>query len=272
MKNYPPEADSLLDVLRRLRAPDGCPWDREQTRQSLVRHLEGETAELIYAIDQDDVPNICEELGDVLMNLFFQVVVAEEKGDFTMADVWRGIIDKMVRRHAHVFGNESAATAEEVAVLWQKIKKQEHSGEEKPASLLDKVKPCLSPIDRAEKLQKKAAECGFDWQKPGDIADKISEELTEVRQAMDSGDENAVDEELGDLLFAVINLIRFRKRASASELLRRADLKFEKRFRAMEKLLADSGIAIGDADAETFDRYWEEVKKNAADPAGAEDE
>lgn len=261
MKNYPPEADSLLAVLRKLRAPGGCPWDREQTRQTLVRHLEGETAELIYAIDQDDVANICEELGDVLMNLLFQVVVAEEKGEFTMEDVWRGIIDKMIRRHAHVFGNESAATAEDVAALWQKIKKQEHAGQAEPVSLMDKVKPCLSPIDRAEKLQKEAAKCGFDWQNSEDIADKISEELTEVRQAQASGDENAVDEELGDLLFAVINLIRFRKRASASELLRRADLKFEKRFRAMEKLISDSGNGIGNCDAETFDRFWEEVKK-----------
>jgi MazG family protein len=260
MEKYPPEADSLLAVLRRLRAPDGCPWDREQTRHSLVRHLEGECAELIYAIDKDDSANICEELGDVLMNLLFQVVVAEEKGEFTMEDVWRQIIDKMIRRHAHVFGNESASNAEEVAALWQKIKAQEHAGIEENKSVLDKVKPCLSPLERAEKLQKKAAETGFDWLQPLDITDKIAEETEEVRSALASGDEDAVDEELGDLLFAVINLIRFRKRANASELLRKANMKFERRFRAMEERLSADGIELEKSDAQTFDRYWEEVK------------
>lgn len=260
MKNYPPEAASLLAVLRKLRSPEGCPWDREQTRHSLVRHLEGECAELIYAIDKDDVPNICEELGDVLMNLLFQVVVAEEKNEFTMEDVWRGIIDKMIRRHAHVFGSESAANADEVAALWQKIKAQEHAGQIADESVMDKVKPALSPLERAEKLQKEAAKTGFDWQEQLSITDKISEEVDEVRQALSSGDENAVDEELGDLLFAVINLIRFRKRENASGLLRNANLKFERRFREMEKRMTAAGIKLEDSDPETFDRFWEEVK------------
>ena len=259
MKEYPPEAASLLAVLRKLRSPEGCPWDREQTRHSLVRHLEGECAELIYAIDKDDVPNICEELGDVLMNLLFQVVVAEEKNEFIMEDVWRGIIDKMIRRHAHVFGSESAANADEVAALWQKIKAQEHAGENTHESVMDKVKPALSPLDRAEKLQKEAAKTGFDWQDQLSVADKISEEVSEVRQALASGDEDAVDE-LGDLLFAVINLIRFRKRENASGLLRKANLKFEKRFREMEKRMTEAGMILENADPETFDRFWEEVK------------
>ena len=260
MKNYPPEAASLLAILRKLRSPEGCPWDREQTRHSLVRHLEGECAELIYAIDKNDVPNICEELGDVLMNLLFQAVVAEEKNEFTMEDVWRGIIDKMIRRHAHVFGSESAANADEVAALWQKIKAQEHAGENTHESVMDKVKPALSPLERAEKLQKEAAKNGFDWQDQFSVTDKISEEVSEVRQALDSGDDDAVDEELGDLLFAVINLIRFRKRENASGLLRKANLKFEGRFREMEKRLAAAGLALENVDPETFDRFWEEVK------------
>lgn len=261
MKNYPPEAASLLAILRRLRAPDGCPWDREQTRQSLVRHLEGECAELIYAIDQNDIPNICEELGDVLMNLFFQVVVAEEKNEFTMEDVWREIISKMIRRHAHVFGSEKADNPEEVAALWQKIKEQEHAvGSEKISSIMDRVKPCLSPLARAEKLQKEAAKCGFDWQDAPAVADKISEELDEVRQAMAEKDDDQVDEELGDLLFSVINLIRFRKK-DASEVLRRANLKFERRFRKMEECFAAAGESVAGADAAKFDRFWEEAKE-----------
>lgn len=260
MHEYPANAESLLAILRKLRSKDGCPWDREQTRQSLVRHLDGECAELIYAIDNDDVPNICEELGDVLMNLLFQVVIAEENGDFTMADVWRNIIDKMIRRHAHVFGTEHAANADEVAALWQKIKAAEHAGEMAEKSLMNQVKPCLSVLDRAEKMQKCAAKTGFDWEKAEDIIAKISEETAEVKQAMAENDDDHIDEELGDLLFAVVNLIRFRGKSHAAELLRKANLKFEKRFRAMEKKIADDGMAMTECDAAAFDRYWEKVK------------
>ena len=154
--DYPANADSLMAILRRLRSPDGCPWDREQTRQSLVRHLEGECAELIYAIEKEDVPNICEELGDVLMNLLFQVTIAEEHGEFTLAEVWRGIIDKMVRRHAHVFGSEHASDAEEVAELWQKIKATE-KGAAADDSIYAKKVLSLSALDRASEVQKRAA-------------------------------------------------------------------------------------------------------------------
>ena len=259
--DYPANADSLMAILRRLRSPDGCPWDREQTRQSLVRHLEGECAELIYAIEKEDVPNICEELGDVLMNLLFQVTIAEEHGEFTLAEVWRGIIDKMVRRHAHVFGSEHASDAEEVAELWQKIKAQEHAGEDKPSSLMDKAKPSLFILDRAEKLQKCAAKCGFDWQNSHQVLDKIREECREVEQELTDGREEAVDEELGDLLFSVVNLIRFRGRKSSSELLRQANDKFEKRFRAMEKMFAAAGEKLENASPDKFDRFWEAVKQ-----------
>lgn len=262
MQEYPPNADSLMAILRRLRAPDGCPWDREQTRQSLVRHLDGECAELIYAIEKDDVPNICEELGDVLMNLLFQVTVAEERGEFTLADVWRGIIDKMIRRHAHVFGDAHAANAAEVAELWQKIKAKEHENAPRKSSLMDSVKPCLNLLDRAEKLQKKAAEIGFDWENAGQIVDKISEETAEVRQALAENDNGHIDEELGDLLFAVINLIRFRGKSHASELLRKANMKFENRFRAMEKAFAADGKELEGAASATFDCYWEQIKSD----------
>ncbi|MBR7121330.1 MAG: nucleoside triphosphate pyrophosphohydrolase [Lentisphaeria bacterium] len=263
MTEYPPNADSLMAILRKLRAPDGCPWDREQTRQSLVRHLEGECAELIYAIDREDVPNICEELGDVLMNLFFQVVVAEEKGEFTLADVWRQIIDKMIRRHAHVFGGEKAANAAEVAELWQKIKAAEHADSDSGKSLMDEVKPCLSALERAEKLQKTAAKTGFDWPGAEEVLDKIVEETAEVREALAEKDDDHIDEELGDLLFAVINLIRFRNRTHAGELLRRANLKFENRFRQLEKEFTALNEDISSADPEKMDQLWEKVKADS---------
>ena len=262
MENYPPEAESLMRVLRRLRAPDGCPWDREQTRASLTRHLESECGELIDAIDRDDPPHICEELGDVLMNLLFQVVIAEEKGEFTLADVWREIIEKMIRRHAHVFGSEKADNPEEVVKLWEKIKaaEKQQRGEEKK-SVLDSVKHSLTALTRAEKLQKKAAEVNFDWSDASGIVSKIKEEISEVETAMSDGDEDAVDEELGDLMFAVVNLIRYRKRANSEELLRRANHKFECRFKAVEKLAQEAGKPMNELTPDELDLLWEQVKQ-----------
>ena len=260
MQNYPPEAESLMAVLRRLRAPDGCPWDRKQTRASLSRHLAGECGELIDAIDRNDPPHICEELGDVLMNLLFQVVIAEENGEFTLTDVWREIIAKMIRRHAHVFGDAKAETAEDVAGLWAEIKRQERAGDPVPESILDGVKHSLSALERAEKLQKKAAEVNFDWQQSSDIAAKIREELAEYEAAVAAGNEAHADEELGDLLFAVTNLVRFRKRQNSEELLRAANRKFERRFRAMEEILAGAGMSLETAGFAELDRLWTQVK------------
>ena len=259
---FSPDADGLLAILRRLRAPDGCPWDRKQTRQSLIRHLDGECAELIDAIMREDVPNIREELGDVLMNLLFQVVIAEEKGEFTMTDVWREINEKMVRRHVHVFGDAHAATAEDVTALWQKVKAAESGHADRPASRLDDGKPTLCPLDRAERLQKKAAEAHFDWSETSQVVDKVAEELDEVRSALASGDGEHADEELGDLLFAVVNLIRFRKRASAEEIMRAANRKFTRRFKAVEKLLEREHIDLTEAGSEKLEELWLEVKKH----------
>ena len=262
MENYPPEAESLMRVLRRLRAPDGCPWDRKQTRSSLTRHLESECGELIDAIDRNDPPHICEELGDVLMNLLFQAVIAEENGEFTLEDVWREIIEKMIRRHAHVFGSEKAENAEDVVKLWEKIKASEkQSRGEKTESVLDGVKHSLSALTRAEKLQKKAAEVNFDWSDASGIVSKIKEEVDEVEAALLSGDDDAVDEELGDLMFAVVNLIRFRDRASSEELLRKANHKFECRFKALEKLASAAGCKVDELSPAQLDALWEQVKQ-----------
>ncbi|MBE6390726.1 MAG: nucleoside triphosphate pyrophosphohydrolase [Lentisphaerae bacterium] len=261
MENYSADADSLLRVLRRLRAPDGCPWDRKQTRTSLVRHLESECGELIDAIDRNDPPHIKEELGDVLMNLLFQVVIAEENGEFTLEEVWREIIDKMIRRHAHVFGDAHAENADDVVKLWEKIKAGERRerGEEK-RSAMDSVKHSLSALTRAEKLQEKAAEVNFDWSDTAGIVAKIKEETSEVEAALSDNDDDAVDEELGDLLFAVINLIRYRKRSRSEDLLRRANGKFEQRFRIMEKEAENAGLQLADLSVKQLDALWEKAK------------
>ena len=265
-KEYPATAGALMEILHKLRSPEGCPWDKAQTAESFGACFAGEAAELLDAIDRKDDQGICEECGDVLMNVFFQIVLAEEKGAFTIDDVWREIIDKMVRRHAHIFGDRTASTPEEVAVLWQEMKAKEHK-EETPVSVLDDVKHYLSPLNRAEKLQKKAAKCGFDWAAERDVLEKIREEADETAEAMDSGDENAVDEELGDLLFAVVNLIRFRKRANSEELLRKASLKFENRFRFVEQELRNSGKGFENATLDEMEEIWQRAKKELKESA-----
>ena len=261
MEKYSADAESLMQILRRLRAPDGCPWDRKQTRESLVRHLESECGELIDAIDHNDPPHICEELGDVLMNLFFQVVIAEEKGEFTLADVWREIIDKMIRRHAHVFGTAHAANADDVVKIWEQVKAAERSESGKADnSILDSVKHSLSALTRAEKLQEKAAEVNFDWSNTAGIIRKIKEETCEVEQALQSCDDAAIDEELGDLLFSVVNLVRYRQKGRSEDLLRRANLKFERRFRALETAAKNKQLVLAEMSADELDELWNQVK------------
>jgi MazG family protein len=255
------DAESLLRILRILRAPGGCPWDREQTRHTLTRSLTGECAEVVDAIDREDVDGIREELGDLLMNVLFQVVIAEEKNEFAMADVWKGINEKMVRRHAHIFGDAHADTPEEVARLWAEIKEKEHSGEVAPASLLDKVPQSLSALTRSHELQKKAAKVGFDWPDASGAAAKVGEEARELAEALRSGDDAHVDEELGDLIFAAVNLARLRKRGTAEELTRAAARKFETRFREVEKQVAASGRAWEDLTLAELDAFWNEAKR-----------
>ena len=250
-----------MQLLRILRSPEGCPWDRKQTRSSLVRHFESECGELIDAIDRNDPPHICEEMGDVLMNLFLQAAIGEENGEFTLTDVWQTIIDKMVRRHAHIFGDAKAESAEDVAQLWQQIKANERaaSGIEY-SSVMDEVKHSLSALNRAEKLQKKAAEVNFDWPNEAGIIEKIKEETAEVEDAVSSGNTADIEDELGDLLFAVVNLIRFRNGSSSEELMRRANHKFERRFREVEKLAIASGKKIDTLSADELNALWDKVK------------
>ena len=259
--NYPPTSEGLADVLRRLRAPDGCPWDRKQTRESLSRHLAGETAELLDAIDRNDPADICDELGDVLMNIFLQILVAEEKGEFGFEEVWKNIIGKMIRRHVHIFGDAKAETPEEVTKLWLEVKKQERAANAAPERHLGGVKHTLSALERAEKLQKKAAEVGFDWQNESQVAEKITEEAVEVVSALKENSDDRINEELGDLLFAAVNLIRFRDKGTAEELLRAANRKFERRFNYIEDKLAEEGIPLADAGLEKMDSLWNQCKE-----------
>lgn len=262
-EKFEPTAESLLAILERLRAPGGCPWDREQTRQTLSRSLAEECAELLDAIDRNDPADICDELGDLFMNVLFQAVIAAENGEFTYTDMAGGIVDKMVRRHAHIFGDAKAETPEEVTRLWVDIKKQEKAAAGKPreTSILDGVGHYLTAMNRAEKIQKKVSKVGFDWADRQGIVEKIEEELAELKEAMAEGDEAHIDEELGDLLFVVTNLARFRGRATSEELLRAANRKFETRFRYLERRLAEAGIPLEKAGSDRMEELWREAKR-----------
>ncbi len=254
--------EKLIGIMKKLRSPEGCPWDREQTHKSLKKCLMEECAELMDAIDEENEHEMCEELGDILMNVVLHSVMAEERGSFTFADVVDGISEKMIRRHPHVFGDESVRNSTEVLGLWDRVKKLEKSDRK---SVLDGIAYHCPALLQAEKLQKKVAKYGFDWSNERQIVDKIQEELDEVKAALASGDQSHIDEEIGDLLFATTNLSRFRRRSSAEELLAAANRKFATRFRYIEKRLAEQGKNLEESSLEEMDALWNEAKTKAGD-------
>lgn len=255
----PPNVDSLVAILQKLRAPDGCPWDREQTMETLARCMTEELAEYLDALASADPAAMCDELGDLLMNVVFQAVVAEEKGDFALKDVLQNLNSKLVRRHAHIFGDEHAENAAEVVEIWEKIKAREKDHQSRK-SLMDGIPAELSGLNQAEKIQKRAAKVHFDWTNTSDIVAKLEEEIAEFKQALAEGDEDHADEELGDILFAVANLTRFRKRKTAEELLRAANRKFMTRFRYIEQELQKRNILPENAGIELMESLWQEAK------------
>lgn len=255
-----PSAEDLLEILRILRSPEGCPWDREQTSSTLKKYLLEETAELADAIDDNQPSGIREECGDVLMNLMMQTIVAEEQKKFSFADVVKDEYRKMIRRHPHVFGEATATDSSEVLGLWEKIKKTEKHQDERK-SVLDGIPKAMPQLTRAEKIQKKAAKCGFDWSRCEDIFDKINEELAEAGQAIENGVDREIDEELGDLIFAVVNLVRFLKR-DPEQLLKESNAKFSRRFRFIEQHVISSGREWQSFSPEELNALWEQAKKS----------
>ncbi len=262
MKNeaeFQKTATELLKTIEQLRAPDGCPWDRKQTHQSLRRFLMEECAEMLDAIDNDDPKEMCEEIGDVLLNLMMQCVIADERGLFDFQMVMKVLNEKLIRRHPHVFDEAFAEHPDQVVELWQQIKSTE--GKPKPESVLDTVPSSMSSLLTARELQKKGAKYGFDWSSPEQIIEKIEEELAELKQALHEKNDQEVDDEIGDLLFSVVNLSRFRDRETAEELLRRTNRKFRNRFAYIERELKAQNIALEDATLEQMDTLWNLAKK-----------
>lgn len=257
---FPATAEGVAELVKSLRAPDGCPWDKVQTLESLRESLTGECAEVIEAIDLKDRANLCEELGDLLMNVVFAAVVAEEENSFTWRDVCKNVIEKMVRRHPHVFGEARAESVDEVMQIWGKAKKEEKAPDG-AASIYAKPIVSLSALDRAATVQKRAAKVGFDWPDQAGVMTKIEEETRELAEALAEGDDEHIDEELGDLLFSAVNLARFRKGRSADELLRAACRKFVDRFRTVEQLAARDGRKAAECTPEELEEYYRNAKK-----------
>ena len=251
--------DKLVEVMERLRSEDGCPWDREQTHASLKPFLLEETYEVLEAIDLQDDKELCNELGDLLLQVVFHAQIALEENRFCAAEVCRAIVDKLVRRHPHVFGDGQAENPDEVLANWEEIKREERSNRGEPASILDGVPRHLPALLRAQRLQAKAARVGFDWQHIDGPLDKVEEEFAELRQAWDRGSGQEVEEEFGDLLFALVNTGRFLD-LCPEDALRRAAGKFESRFRAVETILKKQKKDINEVSLQEMDRIWDQVK------------
>jgi MazG family protein len=251
--------ESLLAIMSRLRGDGGCPWDREQTRESLKPYLIEEAYEVLQAVDESDRDHLVEELGDLLFQVVFHCQIARERSEFTMADVLQRLCDKMVRRHPHVFGERPVADAREALSQWERIKSAEVSADGKPRSTLDGVPNTLPALLRAQRLQVKAARLGFDWPNWQGAWAKVREETAEMEDALGSGDGTRIREELGDLLFSVVNVARLLD-IDAEDMLRRAAMKFTSRFREVEAEMVAAGRTVREASAEELDRAWEAAK------------
>jgi len=243
-------------IMARLRAPNGCPWDREQSHESLKKYLMEECSEVLDAIDDGDMNELKDELGDLLMNIFFQAQIANENKHFNIQDVAQSISEKMIRRHPHVFADANAEHSEDVDKIWQEVKEKEKG---KKDSILDGIPRHLPNLRKAQTIQKKAAKVGFDWNDWRGSFDKIQEELNELRVEIEAGDLKKAQEEFGDLMFSMANLARSLKFES-DDSLALANKKFEHRFRGVEKAVKESRREWSSYSLEELDTIWDEVK------------
>ncbi len=263
--------DQLVEVMKRLRGEGGCPWDREQTPESLKPFLIEEAYEVLETIDSGNKQLLCEELGDLLFQVLFHSEIAKEKGEFDIEMVLKLCADKMTRRHPHVFAAapagagplpaDAAPTAKEVINRWEELKKQEGREKGNPKSVLDGVPKTLPALLRAHQVQAKASRVGFDWKTPQEAFPKIEEEIQEIKAALTEGDPEALEAEVGDLLFSIVNVARLLK-VNPEEGLRKTVTRFTERFKKIELAAGDAGIAS--LSLEEMNRLWEEAKKEVA--------
>ena len=277
--------ERLVGVQARLRAEGGCPWDREQTHQTLRTYLIEEAYEVLEALEAGDDKKFAEEMGDLLLQIVFHSQIAREEGRFDVRDVIREIHDKMVRRHPHVFGEAKAKDAAEVLKNWEQLKAEERraksgaengrkgaasaksdGSEEQEASLMDGISRALPATLEGFQLTRRAARIGFDWRKAEDVIEKVAEESAELRREIAEQETVRIEEEIGDLLFAAVNVSRF-LHVDPEIALKKANAKFARRFRAMEARAAESGRKLADVPREEMERYWDAVKEEKASGA-----
>jgi len=268
-------------VQARLRAPNGCPWDREQTHRSLRTYLIEEAYEVLEALESGNDAKFAEEMGDLLLQIVFHSQIAREEGRFTVAEVIREIHDKMIRRHPHVFGKTRAKDSTEVLRNWEQIKAEERRANDKKSgsktgddlpketSLLDGVSRALPATLEGFQLTRKASRIGFDWENTGGVFEKMREETEELKKTLKEADHFRTEEELGDLLFAAVNLSRFLK-VDPEIALKKANAKFTRRFRAMERLARESGREFKDLPREEMEEFWDTAKKSEGKAHSAE--
>ncbi|HQF54717.1 MAG TPA: nucleoside triphosphate pyrophosphohydrolase [Fibrobacteria bacterium] len=253
--------EDLIRIMARLRAPDGCPWDREQTHQSIKEYFLEEVYEFLEAVEEGSVPHMREELGDLLLQVVFHAQMASESDHYDIHDVIHELSDKLVRRHPHVFGEVAVADSGEVVVNWEAIKNAE-KGKESRKSRLDGIPVNYPALMKAKKLQVRAAKDGFDWPDAAPIWEKLEEEIGEVKEALTENDPDHLEDEVGDLFFVAVNLAR--KLGVDPEIaLQRANRKFETRYRGMEALVEGRGQKMSDLDLAAQDKLWDEVKKRS---------
>jgi len=252
------EMDRLRGIMQRLRGPDGCPWDHEQTMETLRTYLVEETYEVLEAIVSGSAEDHREELGDLLLQIVFQAQIAEERGDFDIESVIRGIADKIIRRHPHVFGVDRLDTAEQVLTQWEQIKAQERT--KRPGgSMFSTVPASLPALLKALRLSSKACRVGFDWPNRDELLGKVDEELSELREALAGGDRRAIEEEIGDLLFTLVNVARVEE-IDPEEALQQANRKFMSRFQHLEERLKEEGLRPAPEHRPRMEALWEEAK------------
>ncbi|MBI2877367.1 MAG: nucleoside triphosphate pyrophosphohydrolase [Candidatus Tectomicrobia bacterium] len=253
--------ERLLAIMATLRSEGGCPWDREQTRQSLKPYLIEEAYEAVEALDQGDPEKIKEELGDVLLQVVFHARISQELEEFDIEDILQALVQKMIRRHAHVFGPQKAANSQEALTRWEAIKRGEKRHLPRH-SALDGVPLHLPALLQAQRLQEKASRVGFDWTEVSPVLEKVEEEWREFRQADAQGDRSEMEKELGDLLFSLVNLARFLE-LNAEESLRKASQRFTQRFHYLEQRLKEAGKGWEETSLAEMDALWEEAKESA---------
>jgi tetrapyrrole methylase family protein/MazG family protein len=246
--------DSFVDVIARLRGPDGCPWDKEQTHASLRIHLLSECYEVLEALDGNDKAKLCEELGDLLLQIVLHAQIAADNGEFEIGDVIKSINSKIIRRHPHVFGDGQAATADEVMHNWEALKREER---EDDASVLEGVPKQMPALAYAYEISRRAVRVGFEWEDLEGVLDKLLEEIREIKDAV-SQEEKA--REFGDLLFTLVNFARWQGIDSEAAL-REANEKFYRRFTRMEALCRERGLALNEMSFDDMDALWEEAKR-----------